>query len=205
VRVERSPRVDPLYRRVNSGFNAYRKGDYRTAKRFYEGALSRDPYNRDALLGLAAVDLKTSQYDAAQQRYLTLLAANPRDRVALAALTSLQTSRDPVSSESRLKLLLQQDPDAAYLHFALGNVYALQARWSEAQQAFFKAYASDKTNGDYVYNLAVSLDHMGQGSAALDFYRSARDLAARGPVSFDLGAVDRRVEVLSQKLNHAPS
>jgi uncharacterized protein HemY len=52
------------------------------------------------------------------------------------------------NSESRLKNLLREQRDSAALHFALGNVHARQNRWSEAQQAFFKAFSAEPEHPD---------------------------------------------------------
>ena len=49
----------------------------------------------------------------------------------------------------------------------LGNQLAQQGRWSEAQQEYFKAFASEPDNADFAYNLAVSLDHLRQPKLAL--------------------------------------
>ena len=46
-----------------------------------------------------------------------------------------------------------------------------------AQSAYFKALELDGTNPDYAYNLAISLEHIGQPSIALTYYRLAFELA----------------------------
>jgi tetratricopeptide (TPR) repeat protein len=205
IRIARTAREDPVQQRVQRGYRAFRDGDLDTAAREYRAALERDTRNRDALLGLGAMAVAGGETARAEAVYLRLLALNPKDRVALAALTALQSAADPVRTESRLKLLLEEDPEAAYLHFALGNAYARQARWPEAQQAYFNAYRVDGENGDYAFNLAVSLDQMGQRKAALDYYRRALDLAAGRQVGFDPAAAQRRVERLSAGRPATPS
>ena len=83
--------------------------------------------------------------------------------------------------------------NASFLHFTLGNQFAAQGRWAEAQQAYFQAYASDPEHADFAYNLAISLDRMHQTKPALEFYRRALALAESRPVSFDKGQVSKRV------------
>ena len=85
----------------------------------------------------------------------------------------------------------------ANAHFLLGNLYAENRRWRDAQQAYFEAARLQPQNADYNYNLAVSLDHLGQGAAAADFYKRA--LAATSKGQFDTAAVDRRIRALSTK------
>jgi tetratricopeptide (TPR) repeat protein len=187
--------VDPLLERA---YEAFQRDDIAPARGLYEQVLARQPNNRDALLGLAAIDIRNRNYDTAEMRYQKLLEADPRDAQAQAALIALRGQVDPVLSESRIKTLLANRPDATFLYFALGNQYALQSRWPEAQAAYFKAYSADPENPDYAFNLAVSLDHLRQTRLALDYYRRALNLAAARTGSFDRAQADARIRELGQ-------
>src|SRR5690606_26018301 len=123
------------------------------------------PENRDALLGLAAIAWRKGNIQSAYEYYLKVLKLYPKDTVAATGIISLQDYADPLRSESTIKLMLREQPDMAFLHFALGNNYAAQSRWPEAQQAFFEAWRLQSDNPDYAYNLAVSLDQIGQARA----------------------------------------
>ena len=183
---------------LEQAFDAYQKGDLATARQAYSDALKTDPSNRDAMLGLAAIDARSGQFDSAEARYLKLLESDPRDAHALSGLIALRGQADPVQSESRLKSLIANQPEAGFLHFALGNQMALQARWSEAQAAYFKALASEPDNPDYAYNLAVSLDHIRQGKLALDYYQKALTLSGTRPSTFDRTRATTRIRELQQ-------
>ena len=187
--------VDPL---VEQGYQAFQRNDLVAARDAYQRALAREPTNRDALLGLAAIDVRSGQLSAAEARYLKLLEMDPRDSHAVASLISLRGQLDPVASESRLKNLIATQPESALLHFSLGNQYAQQARWSEAQAAYFKAHSVDPENADYVFNLAVSLDQLHQGKLALEFYQRALALTDRRAASFDPARARLRVQELSK-------
>jgi tetratricopeptide (TPR) repeat protein len=196
LRVARpTPRLDPD---VAAGYAAYQAGDLTAARTHYEQALRNDADNRDALLGLAALDMRTQRYDAAASHYRGLLQVNPRDPYALAGLLALRGGQvDPLAAESRVKTLLASDTGTDVLNFTLGNEYARQGRWAEAQQAYFKALAADPSNPDFAYNLAVSLEHIGKPKLALEQYRQALTLAQQRATSFDPAAVRKRVEELS--------
>ena len=112
-------------------------------------------------------------------------------------LIALTENIDPAAAESRVKTLLAAEPEAAHLHFTLGNLYAGQERWPEAQQAYFDAFRLDDENADYAFNLAVSLDRLLQRRTALDYYRLALDLATRRPASFDSASVTERIRVMA--------
>ncbi|HLB31330.1 MAG TPA: tetratricopeptide repeat protein, partial [Gammaproteobacteria bacterium] len=126
----------------------------------------------------------------------SLLAADPGDELARAALIGLEREADPVSRESALKVLIQENPDRPYLYFNLGNVYAAQRRWAEAQQAFFDAYRLDPQNPDYANNLAVSLDRIGQYKTAVDYYLTALDLARTSAAKFNEADLLARIQQL---------
>jgi tetratricopeptide (TPR) repeat protein len=191
-----APRVHPA---VASGYAAYQAGDMERARADYERVLRDEPGNRDALLGLAAVETRALRYAAAEGLYRRLLLADPRDPHAHAGLLALRAQQlDPVAAESRVKGLLAVDPDESVLHFTLGNQYAQQRRWAEAQQAYARAAAMDPDNPDYAYNLAVSLEHMRQPQPALQQYRRALVLALQRTASFDAAAAQSRVQQLSR-------
>ena len=186
-----APQVNP---KVSSGYTAYLAGDLVAAQADYQQALKEDPANRDALLGLAAIDVRAGRFEAAEATYLKLLQIDPRDAHAQAALFALRSGRiDPVSAESRVKSMLAQNPSAHVLNFTLGNQLAQQGRWAEAQQHYFKAFAAEPENPDFAYNLAVSLDHLRQPRQALEYYRRALALVKGGRgASFDPAAAATR-------------
>jgi tetratricopeptide (TPR) repeat protein len=188
--------VDPL---VERGFESYQRGDLAGSRETYQQVLQREPLNRDALLGLAAIDVRMRSFDAAEARYVKLLELDPRDVNAHAGLMALRGQIDPVQSESRLKTLIAANPDASGLYFSLGNQYAQQSRWTEAQAAYFKAYAGDSENADFAFNLAVSLDQLRQKALALQYYNRALALAANRPASFDPAQIHTRVQELQRR------
>jgi tetratricopeptide (TPR) repeat protein len=191
-----APQVHP---KVGSAYNAYVAGDLATARTDYQEALRDEPANRDALLGLAALDVRAGRLQSAEAMYVRLLHADPRDAHAHAALIALRTGRvDPVTAESRVKFMLADNPAAHVLNFTLGNQFAQQGRWPEAQQEYFRAFSAEPDNADFAYNLAVSLDHMRQQNLALDYYRRALALAKARGASFDAAAAEARIAQLSR-------
>jgi tetratricopeptide (TPR) repeat protein len=197
VRVTRGgPRVDP---NVERGWEALQAGNLAQARIEYMQALRANPRDRDALLGLAALDVRAQDIATAEARYSRVLELDPRDAYAQAQLLSLRGPADPVQTESRLKSLAAQQPDATVLSFSLGNQYASQRRWAEAQQAYFTAMSGDPDNADYAFNLAVSLDHLRQPKLALEYYLRALALAGSRSVGFNPAQVEARVRELQRQ------
>jgi Tfp pilus assembly protein PilF len=194
--------VSPLTRSVDpqlqQGYDALQRGDLLQARDSYEKVLARDGSNRDALLGLAAIDMKNGDIALAQARYQRLLELDPRDPYALAGMTALHGQADPVESESQIKTAIADQPGVPELYFTLGNQLAAQNRWSDAQAAYFKAYTLDAGNPDFAFNLAVSLDQLHQARQALEYYRQAISLAASRSAAFDSAQAARRIKELSR-------
>ena len=194
IRIRQSAATSQLNPTLGKAYQSFLSGDTGTAQQLYQKVLQQEPNNRDALLGMAAIALKHAQAGQAAAYYGKLLELDPTDPEALAALIGLQGQTDPAQSESRLKKILLQNPQADAAHFALGNLYSQQSRWPEAQQSYFRAYGISPGNADYAFNLAVSLDHLNQGKLALDYYQRA--LAQPGPANFDKSSVQARIREL---------
>jgi TolA-binding protein len=189
-----------------AAYEAYQKGDTQQANEKYQQVLRDDPKNRGALLGLAAIATQGHEESSARELYLRLLDQDPGDPLARAGLLNLTPTSDLARQESELKLLLEQHPQSAPLFFSLGSLYASGQRWNEAQQAYFSALqaaksSAAKTGGvspDYPFNLAVSLEHLGQLKPAVAYYREAIQCAAGVPTGFDVESLEVRLKTLEQ-------
>nr|VFJ69590.1 MAG: Tetratricopeptide repeat-containing protein [Candidatus Kentron sp. FW] len=200
IEITRTRAPDLLHAMLVTGFNAFKNGDSATADTAYRNVLKEQPDNRDALLGLAALAMREQRWEIAANHYFRILRRNSKDIVAQAALLEIRDNLDPAVAETGIKELLQKEPGAPYLHFSLGNLYARQSRWFEAEKAYFNAYRADNANADYSYNLAVSLDHLARQKAALTYYRRALELASgqSRPTGFDPVTVLARIETIEK-------
>lgn len=192
-RTRAATRVDPD---IASGYAALRRGDFDAARERYAAALARDAASVDALLGLATIDARAANRAQAAERYRRILELDPRNATALAGLAALADLSRPDALEAELVADLARHPENASLHFTLGSLHASQGRWSQAQAAFFEAHRLDPANGDIDYNLAVSLDHLGQPRLAASFYRRALDEAKTQSTQFDQAPAARRLAEL---------
>jgi tetratricopeptide (TPR) repeat protein len=193
-----APRVNPA---VAEAYAALQAGQFEIAQRLYNQALRGEPANVDAMLGLAAIAQHESRNDDAQRLYMAILDVEPRHALAQSGLIGLMGRADPQASETRLKQLLAREPSAP-LYFNLGNLYAEQGLWAQAQQAYFQAHQLEPRNPDYAYNLAVGLEHVGQPRLAIDFYRKALQLApTTGAANFDPARIQERITQLAARVN----
>lgn len=191
------PAVNPL---LGAAYTALREGRTEEARGLYERLAQSEPRNIDALLGAAAIDALQGRGDDAARRYLQVLQLDPRNALAQSGLIGLKGQADPIAAESRLKQLIAREP-SAHLYFTLGNLYADRGQWAAAQHAYFQAHHLEPGNPDYVYNLAVGLDHVRQDKLALGFYRRAVGLAGSGAATrFDLARAQERISELASQV-----
>lgn len=194
-------RVNPT---VSAAYSALEAGQFDTAQTLYSQVLRSEPANIDALLGLAAIAQQDNRPADAQRHFLAILDVEPRNALAQSGLIALMGRADPQAAESRMKQLLAREPSPP-LYFSLGNLYADQGLWPQAQQAYFQAHHLEPRNPDYAYNLAVGLEHLGQQKLALEYYRKSIQLASakggiNGSANFDTVRIQERITQLAARL-----
>ena len=203
LHIKRNQTADAVDPTLLAAWHAYRAGDFATAWQLYRSVLQQDGKNHDALLGTAAIARQQGRDDIAAHYYGRVLALDSRNPVARSGLAALATG-DMTRMESELKLQLAYRPDAAALHFALGNLYAEQARWSEAQQAYLYAYQRNPDDAQFSFNLAVSHDHLGQSELATQHYQLALQLDRSAASTINREQVVQRISVLSTPNTSSP-
>lgn len=197
IRIGRSHGNKAAAMLLQEAWQAYRSGNLDSAAQCYEKILDSDAQNRDALLGMAAISQRHGNRSVAARYYSRALAMDPLDPYANAGLASMLMPSSEAGTESLLKRLLEQHPDAAVLHFALGNYYAARHRWNDAGRAYSSTCNLEQDNAAAVFNLAVSLDHLGQAEAAAMRYRQALQMDRSGDAGFDHAQIQIRLNELA--------
>ena len=199
VKITKKQPSDSVNPKLIEAYNAYNKGEDSLAQRAYKEVLQGDSRNTDALLGMATIAARQGRNDDAVGWYKKVLELEPRNHFAQAGIISLQQQDDPVSAETRLKNMIAQQPESASLYASLGDLYVTQSQWLSAQQAYFQAYHFEPNNAQYVFNLAVSLDHIGKPNLALPYYKRALEIVTTtDTASIDRAKLESRILQLQQ-------
>ncbi len=160
-----------LNQAILKAYQFFQQHDFDNAQKYYQQALQQQANNIDALHGMAAIYLQKNQLSLARQYYQQILTLYPKDILAFAQIQALTPKGSMLEKQTQITLLLKEQPQSAILFFTLGSLYAQQQQWEKAQQAFFSAWSLDNNNSDYIYNLAISLDHLQQYASASRFYQ----------------------------------
>ncbi len=181
------------------GYEAYRAGDYSKAENIFLITVDSDPKNVNALMGLGAIAVVNKDYRSAIQYYEEVLSIKPNNLNTLEAIANL-SGLVPLNAnwEKQLFEVTELYPNSSVLQNACGNSYASKHNWLAAQQNYFNALANSPNNPDYMVNLAVSYDHLGEYKLASQYYTQALAYAGTSRISFNHGQVKARLVSIRQ-------
>lgn len=199
IAVKRRQRIPETAALLKEAYRAYQGRDDITATGFYKEVLSLKPHNIDALLGLGAIAERQGNAPQAKFWFEQVLASDGNNAFAQNALARLTKAANPADQESRLKSLIDKGLADAGTHAELGNVYASNQRWRDAQAAYFEAVEKQPEHALYHYNLAIALDRLNKADIALRYYRQAYHLSERQPAPFDRARILQRIQQLEQR------
>ena len=184
---------------IQRAYTALYNGDLNVANQSFEKVLISDPNNVSALNGYAATQAQLGNDSEAIAHYQKVLSLDSNNLYAFEAMISmLGDSLNGAEWKDEIKRVLEIHSDSAALNYALGNFYAKESDWIIAQTYYFDAYVLDNQNADYLVNLAVSLDHLGQYDLAEKYYTLALVHASGKSLSFDEAQIKQRLAVIRQ-------
>lgn len=187
-----------LLRQLKEAYAVVLKGDMSRAQLLYQQVLSDQPKQLDALLGLAYIASQKHDMPRARELYEKVLRLDITNNIAQIGVLQTYSQQDPISHQQVLEALIGKEPTNAESHLALGHALSEQGKWAAAQKAYFKAYSLSPSNTVMAYNLAVSLDSLGQFEVAERYYETALLLNDKAINPLDLERVSNRLKELRQ-------
>jgi Flp pilus assembly protein TadD len=192
-RSQLSAAVDPD---VLRGYKALQQNQFGQARESYALVLSRNPTQRDALLGIAYAHYALGSTDQALSTLRRLVELYPRDTDATTAIY-LISGGDPQAEETRLNQLLERSEHPAAVYYTLGVLYYGQNRFGEAERSFDRAFSMEPEQPDYAYNLALALDRLGRTREAARQYVVALNLVNQTNAVFSRDIARARLRILT--------
>jgi tetratricopeptide (TPR) repeat protein len=197
IQISRNQPVAHVDQTLLEAYKAFTEGDHRQAQQLYRQVLRKNTHQTDALLGMAAIAQNEGRNADAVGWYQKVLEIEPHNTVALSGVVNTMPKGNGISQESRLKNLIASQPQVASFHASLGNLYAAQEQWTQAQQAYFEANRYDNDNAEYAFNLAVSLEHLKKPTLALSHYQRALALVLKTKATLpDKDQIQARIDAL---------
>lgn len=170
-----------------------------------ERRLAAAPDDADIMIALAIIAERQQRLIEAEQFRHKARRRNPESPHVMADMIAESAGSGATRhTEENLNRWIAAHPDAAMLHFAHGNLLARQGRWREAEHAYFNAVTHEGDNPDFLFNLAVSLDHLRQYSQARQYYRLALEAAVKRPGGFSPKDVTQRLGTLDSETPRRP-
>src|SRR5262245_12181278 len=167
----------------------------------------------DAALRLGLEAMRAARFDQAEQAFLQVAGANPKDHRAwhMLAVIALNTARPAKAVELAQRALQHDRRNAAYLS-TLGVAAAECGEFEEAIKHFRRALREHPSFVDASYNLGKTLVKIGDLAGARDAYRrtlafNPRQQEARKNLAWvlrELGELDTAIALLDEARADSP-
>lgn len=192
-------KINQVKSNLAEAYTAYGSGNYQLASKYFDKVLNSQPKNIRALLGLGGVAVAKGNFVSAVGYYQKVLDIKPNHLSAFEAIANL-SGAVPLNNEWENELfeMVRKYPDSATLQYASGNIHAKKGDWLAAQENYFNSVVLDRSNADFMLNLAVSYDHLGEYDLASQYYTQALASSNVKPVSFDEEQVRKRLISIRQ-------
>lgn len=183
---------------VTAGYNALVRGDVGSALELYSDALSSEPTSIMAQLGRSAALQRLGRLEEARVGYESVLRRDPKNRQALANLTSIFSARAPNEAMNQLLDLEREYPQFSPVKAQIGLLYARMGSNAQALNYLREAASMSPSTVMYQYNLAVLLDRIGRAEQAVVSYERVLAGILNGGAASGLSrsSIERRVRYL---------
>lgn len=185
---------------ISFGFTNFNSGNIETSLYYYKQATITDPSHIEALFGTGVCYQMLGQADQAIKAYMSILAIEPESYPAKNNLIVLIAGKSVTGAIDELVLISQQYPHNAFILAQIGTLYSYNMQYKESIEYLGRAIQNDASNPLYTYNMAITLDKMGQHKDAYAYYEHTISLL--GPsVPLDKSVIVDRMAYIKNKDN----
>ncbi|MEM7120125.1 MAG: tetratricopeptide repeat protein [Pseudomonadota bacterium] len=184
--------------KFEAAYAALQAGNAEAAMDLYMDVLREEPDNQFALFGLASTLQRMGWLGEARATYEELLAIDPNNRGALTNMMALIAQEAPDQALANLQRLYEINPGFSPIPAQIGLLYADMGDYGEAVRNLSLAIDMEPDNMNYVYNLAIIHDRLGQHTEAQALYEQVIEFAQYRDVSVPVAAIRERVSYLKR-------
>lgn len=155
---------------ITDAYKAFNMKYYEIALTLYQKAKELDPEREDILFGIAASHHKLGHIEHAKQKYIKILELNPENKFALNNFLAILSYEKP---EAALEVLAQLEvavPDMDIIPAQIAIIHNRQHNYQEALKYFKKANKLNPRNLDYLYQIGVIFENLGNHNNAMILY-----------------------------------
>lgn len=141
--VQVAPKSPPAYNHL--AFELYKRGNVETAEQLYKRSVALDPNDWPANFGLAVLEMRTQQWNAADhyfQRAIELKPLSTNATYVMQAQVRLSMG-EAKGAEASMRTALDRWPDIAGQHLLLAQILVAEGRNQEAANEFRKELEID--------------------------------------------------------------
>lgn len=185
--------VDVTYD-LEKAYDALIAGNSEAAIEIYQGILTNDPQNKEALFGLASTYHRVGQLEMARSLYGKLLQIAPRHRDGLNNFLVLLGEEAPEEALRQMEQLEKENPSFSPIPAQMAVIYKKLNQNDRAIDKMYRALALTPENITYRYNLAIMLDKAGEREKAAHLYQQVLTAHEKGE------AIPTEAEKIQQRL-----
>ncbi|HHV36491.1 MAG TPA: tetratricopeptide repeat protein [Candidatus Cloacimonetes bacterium] len=194
-----SQEVDKIY---NVATNFYAAGNYVEAERQLKVAIGLDPDKADAYYYLGATYLKTGAHQLAEENFRNALEINPKHGQSLIMLNELYETTDQVAKRLEVMEMIATNNDDAELWFVIGNIYAEQRQFTDAESAFDSSLSISPEDIRVITRKGLMLYELERFGDAIEYLETAYDAYPENEIiSRRLAAAYQRSGRMDQAIN----
>jgi len=150
---------------------SHKKNDFKSAEKFYNKVLKKDPNHFNSIFYLASLSAQTKNYSVAKNLFEKIIRIEPNHDVAYAnlgaVLKELGKSDEAVDA---CKKAISIQPNNSIAYNNLGAALKELGKLKEAVNACKKAILLEPRNFSAYHNLALALEELGEIKEAINCY-----------------------------------
>jgi len=151
-------------------------GRYEAALGIYDDLAARTPKDAQILMGRAVALHRLGRFDEAIAAYERVLEVKPGTVEAEVNMLGLMAQRYPAVALQRLRKLHEKSPQRTDILAQIAVAHGKLANYDEALRALGMAAATEPTNAQHMYNMAVIADRTGRRTEAVQYYEKALEI-----------------------------